>query len=130
MFRLVKSTIQKIDRLLPALLLAMLLSLQSIVASGAADYITFPELIAPDGSTLSFADICNTGGDAGGHVHECAGCFSRCHGKTGDSGQVNNAHPDFSAQPLTLTNKPTPQNVITIARPELRGLQRRGPPAF
>ena len=130
MFELVKTVFRKIDRLLPAVLLAMLLSLQGIVASGAADYITFPELIAPDGSLLSFDDICNNSGETGSHVHDCSNCISECYGFTGGSSLCGESAPNPSLQSLKKNTKITEQTNIYTARPEVLGIRRRAPPTL
>lgn len=64
------------DRVLPALLFAALLSLQSLLAVGAADGLAFPEMVGPDGRTVTLADLCSSAGGAagGGGSSHCGGC--------------------------------------------------------
>jgi len=64
-----------VDRALPALLFATLLSLQGLVAAGAADSLAFPELTGPDGRVVTLADLCSsTPGSTGGGTGHCGGC--------------------------------------------------------
>jgi len=66
--------IRQLDRLLPALLFAVLLSVQGVLAVGAADSLVVPGLIGPDGRTLTFADICNTAREDGAGENHCKDC--------------------------------------------------------
>ncbi|MBL4836505.1 MAG: hypothetical protein JKY34_02920 [Kordiimonadaceae bacterium] len=127
MLKRLLQTIKMIDRLLPALVFAFLLSAQGIVASGAADYITFPELTAPDGRTLTFADICNSSGEAG-TLHDCAGCLSGCQGTVGAEPQpVSTLYLNQIA--LQHCARCAPYTAFIISRPETQPTVQRGPPA-
>jgi len=71
----IRHSLHLVDRALPALLFAALLSLQSLLAVGAADSLVFPELVGPDGRTVTLADLCSsTGGAGGGSGSHCGGC--------------------------------------------------------
>jgi len=72
--KLIRHSFHTLDRVLPAVLFAVLLSVQGLVAAGAADNLISAELIGPDGSTLTYADFCSSlggGSNAGSH---CGGC--------------------------------------------------------
>lgn len=64
----------RLDRYFSVLALSLMLLLQSVVAGGAAAGYASPWLVAPDGSLLSYADICNNSGE--GAPDHCAECLS------------------------------------------------------
>lgn len=112
--------LDKVDRLLPVIALSLALFLQGLVASGAAASMTVPGLVAPDGSTLTLADICNNVNDGQtGHCHACV-------------------HAPLAVLSTTLTVQSFPQlpacgNQTTyftpmVPRPEAHSFCRTGPP--
>lgn len=113
--------LRQIDRHLPALLFAVLFSMQGLLAAGAADSIVLPELVGPDGRALTFADICNTAGsdDAERHCKDCS-----LHGGTllPDSNSVSFC-PDLASR----SSLPSPARVLPNT-PERWQYHRRGPP--
>lgn len=69
----IRHSFHLVDRALPALLFAALLSLQSLVVVGAADGLISPELVGPDGRPVTLADLCSSTGSSSGVSH-CGGC--------------------------------------------------------
>lgn len=113
--------LKSVDRHLPAILFAFLLSIQGLVSSGAAESITFPELIGPDGRTLTFADLCNSAGEDKGHAKHCSSCTSHCfRGSAPVSIGTVPATTGYVA--VSFTEQPQP------SRPEATQALRRAPP--
>lgn len=57
---------------MPVVALSLALFLQGLAGTAAIATFFAPELFAPDGTTLTFADICNTSGTAvDEHCHAC-----------------------------------------------------------
>ncbi|MEX0299980.1 MAG: hypothetical protein AB3N28_12990 [Kordiimonas sp.] len=115
-------SLKLLDRLMPVLLFAFLLSFQSLINSGAAQNISFPELVGPDGRILTFADLCNAVDDTSKSKTHCKICV----------GGHNITPPILSAGVLLLTfsgNYLLPvANVWAIERPEATQARRRAPP--
>ncbi|NVJ98537.1 MAG: hypothetical protein HWE25_10320 [Alphaproteobacteria bacterium] len=72
MIKRAENFLDRLDRLLPMVALSLALFLQGLIASGAAATMVVPGLQAPDGSTLTLADICNNTDDGtSAHCHAC-----------------------------------------------------------
>ncbi len=122
--RMIKSIhhcIKSLDRLLPSILFAFLLSFQTLISTGAANGIAFPELIGPDGRVLTFADLCNTAGEDKTAQKHCVSCVA--------------SHLDLPNQVFTaaLTLQASnhfkpPKYTSIILRPEATQAKRRAPP--
>jgi len=112
----------RLDRLLPALLFGFLLSVQNLVAVGAADTLIFPELVGPDGSRLTYADYCNSVGGSGNAGAHCGGC-SLSGGATLPA-SVLGAFAKFHAKSAQL---PYMRDMVAKT-PERWQHYRRGPP--
>jgi len=124
MFSHAKVLIKRIDRLLPALLFALLLSGQNLVAVGAAESLIFPELIGPDGSTLTFVDICNSAGEKGQKGKHCGGCIAA------KVATLNTQLlPDFIPAKTQLIAVVSGHSVL-LDTPERWSYRRRGPPGI
>jgi hypothetical protein len=119
---IVVQTIRQIDRHLPVLLFAMLLSVQGLLAAGAADSIVFPELRGPDGRVLSFADLCNTVGEDGDAADHCGTCALHKAGHLPAPTTVS-----YTAL-LTSQTGLRPHGRVLPSTPERWQYYRRGPP--
>jgi hypothetical protein len=111
-----------LDRLMPVVALSLALFLQGLVGTGAAATLITPELSAPDGTLLTFADICNSGGTgAGDHCHACT------HPLPVDM-------PAASTPPLTQTAIPCGRVMapgrLPLPRPEATHSLTTGPPTL
>jgi len=103
---------------------AFLLSVQGLLSTGAADSIVFPELRAPDGRILSFADLCNTAGEDGDAASHCGSCS--LHKSTALLGGV----PVSFDLPSTRQAEQPAQTGFLPKTPERWQYHRRGPPSF
>lgn len=114
--------LRQIDRVLPVALFAVLLSVQGLLATGAADSIVFPQLLGPDGRTLTFADICNSASENGDAAKHCGACSF-------EAGKGLAAHEPFPLFPLASSNPRLPGTTRVLPKtPERWQYHRRGPP--
>lgn len=116
-----RQTFDWFDRLMPVVALSLALFLQGMIASGTAAAMTVPGLVAPDGSLLTLADICNTAEDGtSGHCHACT------HAPLATLAEQP-ALPRSSVFPAgrSLTRYTPP----ALFRPEAHSRYRTGPPA-
>lgn len=121
MIKSVHHCIKSLDRLLPSILFAFLLSLQTLISTGAANGIAFPELIGPDGRVLTFADLCNAAGEDKTAQKHCASCVAS---------HLNLPNQAFTAA-LTLqasSHFQPSKYADIILRPEATQAKRRAPP--
>ncbi len=108
---------------MPVMLFVFLLSLQSLINSGVAQSISFPELVGPDGRILTFADLCNATDENQADQTHCKSCV--------------NGHSLTPSTPLQLTLAGQsieltilPELAVTVARPEANQARRRAPPSI
>lgn len=111
----------RLERYFSVLALALMLLLQSMVAGGAAAGYASPWLVAPDGSLMSYADICNTSGEAA--ADHCAECMVL-------DAPVMRAPEAFEPTPLALCEVRVAAHYQVLAsRPEASFQPRTGPPS-
>ena len=122
MIQLFARTFDWIDRALPVLALSFTLLAQSLIASGGAIGLNTPWLIAPDGSFVSYADICNYSGEDAAPKDHCGSC-------------VFFDAPALLESAVTITPIAVPTSVIglgflsiALKRPEALYMPPTGPP--
>ena len=123
LMKTVRTIIESIDRYLPVALFAFMLSVQGLLASGAADSIVFPELRGPDGRVLTFAELCNSVGEDGASAKHCSSCS--LHGKADLPAA---ATVSFDQPPSNEPGLPAAVRFLPKT-PERWQYYRRGPPA-
>lgn len=122
MIRCAQQIVLRIDRLLPALFVGFLLSAQNLVAVGAADSLIHPELVGPDGRTLTFADICNNAGENTKADKYCGGCAASKSSATAPVFRCG-----LAVHKLALVHEAGPKS-FQPDTPERWQYSRRGPP--
>lgn len=114
------SIIERLDRSFSVLALSLMLLLQGVVAGGAAAGYASPWLVAPDGTLLSYADICNNSGE--GAADHCAECVPLDNAAM----QAGVAEPSHD-RPLEARVPAVPHDRLA-SRPEAHHSLRTGPP--
>ena len=110
------------DRAVPAIALALVLMVQGLVASGAADSVLYPALTGPDGRTATASDICNSTGEpqhAGSHCGACTQAAAAL--------LPQNVFSLATPLPGITWQLPQPRS-ISPRRFEAHARMRRGPP--
>lgn len=120
MTRSMTSMTNWLDRFLPVVALSLALFLQGLVASGAAASMVVPGLVAPDGSALTLADVCNNTEDGRtGHCHACVHAPAATLAATSTLPAV----PTLSAGRVV-----SPYSAPAVVRPEANSRFHTGPP--
>ncbi|WP_020400337.1 hypothetical protein [Kordiimonas gwangyangensis] len=124
MARKLNDIANQFERMLPAFALALVLALQGVVASGAADSFLYPALVGPDGRTATISDICNSTGEAKHAGSHCGACTQLA------AAVLPAAILSLQVPKATISRAAVMPSGVKARRFEAHSRLRRGPPTI